>query len=116
GILDLREIRPPLDWIALRPHDRLLARETPAFVLGLLHELGDELPGAAGFRGVHAVDAEHGRWVQHVARAVAHLVRSARPGREIAVARAVDEQLAADREAPRLRLDDDRVDTLVRGH
>ena len=47
GILDLREIRAPLDRVALRAHDRLLARKLAAFLLGLVHELWNQLPGAA---------------------------------------------------------------------
>ena len=71
---------------------------------------------AAGFRRVDAVDTEHRRGVQHVAGAVADLVRNAGPRREIAVARAVDEHAPADREAARFRLDEDCLDAVVGGH
>jgi hypothetical protein len=115
-ILDLREVRAPLDRIALRPHDRLLAREGAAALLGFLHELRHELPGSPRLLRVHAVDAEHRRRVQHVAGAVADLVRHAGPGREIAVAGAVDEHSAADREAAGLRLDEHGLDAIVARH
>ncbi len=45
--------------------------------------------------------------------AVADFVRHAGPRGEVAVARAVDEDLAAHREAARLRLDEHRVDLVV---
>src|SRR5690606_547811 len=35
-VLDLRQVRAPFDRVALRPNDRLLARELPAFALGPL--------------------------------------------------------------------------------
>ncbi len=44
-------------------------------------------------------------WIEHVALAVADLVRRAGPRREIAVARAIDKQLATNRAAARFGLD-----------
>src|SRR5690606_32716998 len=104
-VLDLGEIRTPLDRIALRAHDRLLAREPLASLLGLFHQGRNQLPGAAGTFGIDAVDPEHRRRVQHVARAVADLVRRTGPRAEIAVAGRVDEDPAPHREATGLRLD-----------
>ncbi len=45
--------------------------------------------------GIDAVEAEHHRGVHHAAGIVADLERRARPGRKIAVARAVDEDAGA---------------------
>src|SRR5690606_13293396 len=98
-VLDLRKVRAPLDRIALRAHDRLLAWKAPARLFGFVHQRRDQLPRAPGPLGVDAVDSEHRRRVQHVARAVADLVRSAGPRTEVAVAGRVDENPAADREA-----------------
>src|SRR6266850_3690993 len=77
GIADLREVGAPFDRVGLRPHDRLLAREAPAFALGLLHQLGDALPGLARLLRIDAADAVHRRRIEHVALAVAYFVRRA---------------------------------------
>jgi hypothetical protein len=108
---ELREVHPPFDGRALRPHDRGLARKSVrAGGLGLLHQLRDRPPGVACFRRVHAGEAEHHRWIQHVAFTVADLERRAGPGREIAVAGAVDEDIRADRLPPGLGLDQHDID------
>ena len=115
--LQLGEVHAPLDVVALRPHDRGLARKfVRAFRFGLLHQLRNGAPGIARLRGIDAVEAEHHRGVQHVAMAVADLVWRAGPGREIAVAGAIDEDVGADRLPSRLGLDEQRVDASVVMH
>src|SRR5262249_28798320 len=117
GVLDLREVGAPLDRIALRAHDRLLAREAAAgLALGLVHQLRDQLPGASGLGRVDAVDPKHGRGIKHVAGAIADLERGARPSGEIAVAGSVNEDLAAHGKASRLGLDHQRVDAVLARH
>src|SRR6185369_5906593 len=65
--------------VRLRPHDRLLAREAPPHALCFFHQLRDLLPGLARLGGVDAADAVHGGRIEHVALAVADLVRRAGP-------------------------------------
>ncbi len=113
----LGEVHPPLDVVALRPHDRGLAREfVRAFRLGLFHQLRNGAPGIARFGGIDAVEAKHHRRVEHVTVVVADLVGRAGPGREIAVAGAIDEDIGADRLPSRLGLDEQRVDARLVVH
>ena len=78
--------------------------------LRLLHQRRDRPPGFAGLLGIDAVEAEHHRGIEHAAGIVADLERRARPGREIAVAGAIDEDVGAHRLPPGLGLDHQRVD------
>ncbi len=80
-VLDLGEVGAPFDRIALRADDRFLARKDAPALLGFLHELRHELPSAPGFDGIHTVDAEHRRRIEHVARAIARLRTERRPTR-----------------------------------
>ena len=99
---------------ALRPHDRGLARKAMrAGGFGLFHQRRDRPPGLAGPVRIDAVEAEHHRGIQHAAGVIADLERRARPGREIAVAGAIDEDFCAHRLAPGLRFDHQHVDALV---
>ena len=84
--------------------------------LGRFHQRRNRPPGVAGFFGVDAVEAEHHRGIEHAAGVIADLERSAGPGREIAVAGAVDEDVRAHRLTPGLGLDHQRVDALVVMH
>src|ERR1700722_6319757 len=53
---ELREIHPPLNERALRPHDRSLARKTMrARGLRRFHQRRNRSPGVAGFLGIDAV-------------------------------------------------------------
>ena len=116
GFFDLGEVGPPFDRILLRPHDRLLAGKAAALRLFFLHQLGNQRPSVARLHRIDAVDAEHGRGIEHVALAVPDLVGRAGPGREIAVARSVDEDTALDGETAGLGLDQQRVDLVRRLH
>ena len=80
---------------------------------GLFHQRRDRPPGLAGLFRIDAVEAEHHRGIEHAAGIVADLERRAGPGREIAVAGAIDEDVCAHRLPPGLRLDHQRVDALV---
>jgi hypothetical protein len=107
----LRKIHPPLNLRTLRPHDRGLAREmmgTGGF--GLLHQRRNRPPGIAGFFRIDAVQTKHHRGVQHAADIVADLMARAGPGREVAVAGAVDENTGAHRLTAGLGLQHQRVD------
>ena len=83
---------------------------------GLLHQRRNCPPGVACLLRIDAVEAEHHRGKQHVAMVVADLERRAGPGREIAVAGAVDENAGAHRLTAGLCLDHQRVDALVVVH
>src|SRR5258707_11592072 len=103
---------PPFDLRALRPHDRSLAREMMrAGGFGLLHQRRDRAPGVAGLFRIDAVEPEHHRGVEHAAGIVADLEARAGPGREIAVAGAIDENVGPHRLPPCLALDHKRVDS-----
>ncbi len=103
--------------MALRPHDRAFARElVGAFRFGLFHQLRNGAPGLARFDGIDAVETEHHRGVEHVTGVVADFVGRAGPGREIAVAGAIDEDIGADRLPSRLGLDEQRIDAFVVVH
>ena len=78
--------------------------------LGLFHQRRDRPPGFAGLLGIDAVEAEHHRRVEHAAGIVADFKRRARPGREIAVAGAIDEDSGAHRLTPGLGLHHQRID------
>ena len=97
-----------------RPDHAALARKFGAAgALGHLHQRRNGAPGLAGLRGIDAGEAEHHGGIEHVAGAVADLVRHAGKCREIAVARAVDEDACAHGGASRLRLDHQRIDAAV---
>ena len=68
------------------------------------------------FSRIDAVEAEHHRGVEHAAAVVADLIARAGPGREIAVAGAIDEDVRAHRLPAGLGLDHQRVDALVVMH
>ena len=87
-----------------------------AALLGLIHQRRDRGPGLAGGGRIDAVQPEHHGRVEHAAVAVAALERRAGPGREIAVARAVDEDAPDDGGAAGLGLDDQRADGVVGVH
>ena len=73
--------------------------------------------GAAGLFRIDAVEPEHHRGEQHAAGIVADLEPRPSPGREVAVAGAVDEYLRPHRLPPGLGLDHQRVDAgLVMHH
>jgi len=78
--------------------------------LGRFHQRRDRPPGVAGLFRIDAVEAEHHRGVEHAAGTVADLEACAGPGREIAVAGAIDENVGAHRLAAGLGLDHERVD------
>ena len=77
---------------------------------GRFHQRRDRPPGIAGLFRIDAVEAEHHRGVQHAAGIVADLMARAGPGREIAVAGAIDKNVGAYRLPPGLGLDHKRVD------
>ena len=92
GVGQLGEVDAPFDAAFLRPHDGRLARKlVAARRFRFQHQPRDHLPGLARTFGIDAVEAEHGRGIEQVARAVAFFVGRAGPGREVAVTRAVDE-------------------------
>ena len=83
----------------------------------LLHQRRNRPPGVAGLFRIDAVEAEHHRGIQHAAVDIADLIARAGPGREIAVAGAIDEDVRADSLTPGLGLDHKRVDaSLVMHH
>ena len=78
---------------------------------GLLHQCRDRPPGLARLCRLDAVEAEHHRGIKHAAVVVAELVTRAGPSRQIAVARAVDEDVGAYRLSARLGFHHHRADT-----
>ena len=74
------------------------------------HQRRDRPPGVAGLFRIDAVEAEHHRRVKHAAGVVADLEARAGPGREIAIAGAIDKNLGAHRLTAGLGLDHKRVD------
>jgi hypothetical protein len=77
---------------------------------GFFHQCRNRAPGITGFFGIDAVEAEHHRRVQHAAGIIADLERCAGPGREIAVAGAIDVDAGTHRLPSRLGLHHQRVD------
>jgi hypothetical protein len=74
------------------------------------------IDGVAGLLGIDAVEAEHHRRVQHAAGVVADLERRARPGRQIAIAGAIDVDAGAHRLTAGLGFQHQRVDALLVMH
>ena len=84
---------------------------------GLFHQRRNRPPGIAGLFRIDAVEAKHHRGVQHAAVDIADLIACAGPGREIAVAGTIDEDVGAHRLTPGLGLDNKRIDaSLVMHH
>ena len=83
---------------------------------GSLHQRRDRPPGLARLCRLDAIEAEHHRGIKHAAVVVAELVTRAGPSRQIAVARAVDEDVGSDRLPAGLGLDHQRADPLVVMH
>jgi hypothetical protein len=115
-LLHLRDVDAPFDRILLRTDDHALAGKFHAAPLGVVHQFRDRGPGLAGRSRIDAVQPKHHGRVEHAALAVAVLERRAGPGREIAVARAVDEHAADDRGAAGLGLHDQRANAVVLLH
>ena len=114
GALYLGEVDAPLGRVRHRPDHAALARKFGAAgALGRLHQRRNGAPRLSGRRRVDAGEAEHHGGIEHVAGAVADLVGHAREGREITVARAVDEDFSAHGAASRLGLDDQRLDAAL---
>ena len=84
-----------------------------AGALGRLHQRRNGAPRVAGLRRVDAGEPEHHGRVEHVAGAVADLVRHAGKRREIAVAGAVDEDPRTHGGASRLGLDHQRINVVA---
>ena len=82
----------------------------------LLHQRRNGPPGLARLFRIDAVEAEHHRGIEQAARIVADLERRAGPGREIAVAGAVDEDVRAHRLPPGLGLHHQRIDARLVMH
>ena len=110
GVLQLGDVDAPLAGVLLRPHDGAAAREAEvAGGLGFVHPRRDRAPGVACSRCIDVADAEHQRRVEHGAGLAAIHRQSGEVG-EVAVARAVDEDAAADGAPAGLGLDQQRFD------
>ncbi|MNS91774.1 hypothetical protein D3C72_1258830 [compost metagenome] len=94
----------------LRAHDGAPAREGEfAAGRGLVHQLGDGLPGFLRARAVDVAHLEHQGGIEHMALRVALFKRQPAPLGDVGVARAVDEDLGAHRAAAGLGFQEQRV-------
>ncbi len=83
---------------------------------GRFHQRRNRPPGFAGLFRIDAVQTKHHRRVEHAAGIIADLITRARPGREVAVAGAIDKNIRSDRLPSGLGLDHQRVDAAFVTH
>ena len=100
----------------LRAHDRAFAGKFDAALFRRIHQCRNRAPRLAGNAGIDAVHAEHHGRIEHVAARVALFERRAGKGGEVAVARTVDEDAAANGAAAGFGFDEQRLDSAFAFH
>src|SRR6185437_6939414 len=118
GVCHLSDIHSPFDIVSLWTDDRRLAwHVTASDALNLCHDRGNRLPSPLRRRStIYVVDTKHHGRVHHAAGSVAELVGRTRPGREISVARSINEYPPKYCSTARFRFDQQRTDFPIALH